>query len=104
MPDSLADLGVSLSAAGGTLRVWSASATSMELCTFDSKDPNWTTDTLSLERGAGDVWSVTTALLAPGVHYSIRADGPATPGHAFDPSVHLIDPYARGLARSSTGE
>ncbi len=104
MPDSLADLGVRLDATGGTLRIWSASATSIQLCLFDAKDANWVTDTLALERDSANVWSVSTPLLSPGVRYSVRASGPSTPGHAFDPSLHLIDPYARGLSRSSTGE
>ena len=40
MPDHLADLGVRLGDKGGELRVWSASATSMDLCLFDMKDPS----------------------------------------------------------------
>jgi len=104
MPDSLADLGVRLTADGGTLRVWSASATAIELCIFDDKDASWVASTLPLAKGDADVWSVTTPLLAPGTRYSLRASGPSTAGHAFDPSLHLLDPYARGLSRTSTGD
>ena len=105
MPDDpLADLGVRLDASGGTLRIWSASATAVELCIFDERDSTWVTDTLPLTRGDGDVWSVATPLLKPGVRYSVRADGPHDAGHDFDPQRHLIDPYARGLARTPSGD
>ena len=104
MPDSLTDLGVRLTPDGGVLRVWSASATAMDLCIFDDKDASWVATTLPLAKTDGDVWTVTSKLLAPGTRYSIRANGPSTAGHAFDPSLHLLDPYARGLARTSSGE
>ncbi|MEP6481480.1 MAG: glycogen debranching protein GlgX [Rhodoglobus sp.] len=104
MPDALADLGVTLTPTGGQLRVWSASATSMELCLFDAKDSNWVANTLPMTRDDDGVWSVTTALLIPGMRYSVRANGAKGSGNAFDPALHLIDPYARGLARASSGE
>ena len=104
MPDSLADLGVRLTPNGGQLRVWSESATAMELVLFDDKDPNWVTQALPMVKDEADVWSVETEMLSPGTRYSIRANGPTTAGHAFDPKLFLIDPYARGLARTSDGE
>jgi glycogen operon protein len=104
MPDALADLGVTLTAKGGQLRVWSGNATGLELCLFDEKDPNWVTKTLPMVRDDAGVWSATSRLLKPGVRYSIRASGPSTPGSSFDPALHLIDPYARGLARTASGE
>jgi glycogen operon protein len=103
MPDPLAQLGVHMTTHGGELRVWSASATSMELCIFDQRDPSWVASTLEMAKDKGDVWSVTSALLKPGVNYSVRADGPTGPGHVFDPALHLIDPYTRGLARTASG-
>ena len=50
MPDSLADLGVRLTPDGGVLRVWSASATAMDLCIFDDKDASWVATTLPLAK------------------------------------------------------
>ena len=102
--DPLRNLGVHLSSRGGEIRVWSASATSIELCIFDGKDPNWVTKTIPLSKDAHDVWSATTRSLSPGTYYALRADGPAGPMNAFEPKRHLLDPYARGLARTSTGE
>src|SRR5688572_8187456 len=101
MPDPLADLGVRFGPRGGELRVWSATATSIDLCLFDERDPDWVAETVPLVKGDGDVWSAISRQLVPGMRYSIRVDGPAGAANAFDPSLHLIDPYARGLARTS---
>ena len=102
--DFLADLGVTLGPKGGELRVWSASATAMELCLFDDRDAGWIAQRLPMSRGEGDVWIVASIDLVAGVRYSVRATGPTAPGHAFDPTLHLIDPYARGLARAENGD
>jgi glycogen operon protein len=93
-----------LGSRGGELRVWSASATAIELCIFDGHDPNWVSKTIPLSRDAHDVWSVTTRSLSPGTAYALRASGPIGPLHAFDPKLPLLDPYARGLARTPDGE
>ena len=102
MPEALSDLGVRLTSRGGQLKVWSATATSMELCIFDEKDSNWVAKTIPMKQN-GEVWSVTSALLRPGTQYSIRVDGPDAPGNSFDPTTHLIEPYSRGLARTKNG-
>ncbi|MCU1439616.1 MAG: glgX [Rhodoglobus sp.] len=104
MPDALADLGVRLGPRGGELRVWSATATSIDLCIFDSRDADWVAKTIPMAKSEGGVWSASSKLLVPGTRYSIRVDGPAGPANAFDSTLHLIDPYARGLARTSTGD
>jgi glycogen operon protein len=99
-----APLGVSATSTGGRLRVWSANATAMELCLYDERDPTWLTSALPMLRGNDGVWSVDSAGLVPGALYSVRATGPAGPTHRFDPTLDLIDPYARGLARTPAGE
>ncbi|MGL4339517.1 MAG: glycogen debranching protein GlgX [Rhodoglobus sp.] len=103
-PDPLARLGVTLGSAGGELRVFSATATAMELCLFDDIDANWVIARLPMTRDEAGVWSVHSSELVAGMRYAVRASGPTTPGHAFDPELRLIDPYARGLARSENGE
>jgi glycogen operon protein len=98
-PDPLRDLGVRLTPDGGELRVYSASATRMNLCLLDERDPSWVEHTVRMRRASDGVWSARSPLLRPGRRYSIRAEGPAGPRHAFDREAHLLDPYARGLVR-----
>lgn len=102
--DPLRNLGVHLTARGGELRVWSESATAIDLCIFDGKDPNWVSTTVPLTRDRHGVWSATSRALGPGTYYALRAKGPKGPTHAFDPGRNLLDPYARGLARTPDGE
>ena len=92
-----------LTSRGGEIRVWSANASSIELCIFDAKDSDWVAKRVALTRGAGDVWSATTRSLAPGVSYALSVDGPDGPTHDFDAERYLLDPYARGLARTPSG-
>ena len=96
-------LGVTATADGGEIRIWSHHATSVELCLFGAKDPDWVATTLRLDRGDDDVWTGSSARLTPGAKYSVRTSGPTGPTHHFDPQRHLIDPYSRGLARTSSG-
>jgi glycogen operon protein len=102
--DPLRNLGVHQTSRGGELRAWSRNSTGMDLVVFDSKDPSWVTAVRPLIKGDGDVWSVTSSKLQAGARYAIRASGPRGKTHDFDPTRNLIDPYARGLARASTGE
>ena len=101
--DPLHDLGVRARDGGGEIRVWSASATAIELCLFTEKDPNWVSETVRLEQDEHGVWSGSSPWLKAGAQYSLRATGPTGPHHAFTPSLHLLDPYARGLTRTSQG-
>jgi glycogen operon protein len=100
--DPIRDLGVRLTADGGELRVWSANATSIELCILEPQS-DWVAERLPLTRGDDDVWSVTSPALRVGTHYALSVDGPTGATHAFDPERLLLDPYARGLARTPEG-
>ncbi|HEX4443298.1 MAG TPA: glycogen debranching protein GlgX [Galbitalea sp.] len=102
--DPLSNLGVRQGSRGGELRVWSRNATGMDLVIFDSKDPSWITAVRPMTGNDHGVWSVTSSRLAAGTRYAIRASGPKGTTHDFDPTRNLIDPYARGLARATTGE
>jgi glycogen operon protein len=97
-------LGVHMTSHGGELRVWSHSATQLELVLFDAKDPNWITKTVPMERGADNVWSARSRSLKPGTRYAVRAAGPDGPTHAFDPSRLLLEPYTRGIVRIGPGQ
>jgi glycogen operon protein len=101
--DPLRQLGVHSTSRGGEVRVWSGSATAIELCVFEGKDPSFPARSIPLTRDDAGVWSATTRSLTPGTYYAFRARGPAGPTHAFDPTRNLVDPYARGLARTPDG-
>ena len=104
VPDPLRNLGVRLTPTGGVLRVWSASATAIEFCLYGTKDPNWIAESIQLQKDDDNVWSGMSPNLVAGTRYSLRASGPTGPTHVFDPTLHLIDPYARGLARTASGD
>ncbi|GGA73826.1 glycogen operon protein GlgX homolog [Pseudoclavibacter endophyticus] len=94
-PSFAPELGVTQGPHGPRLRVWSASATSMELVLLAADGR--IDDTLAMSAGDDDVWEVATAGLHSGRRYAIRADGPDDPACAFDPDALLLDPYARGI-------
>ncbi|MHB1173397.1 MAG: glycogen debranching protein GlgX [Lacisediminihabitans sp.] len=102
--DPLKDLGVRVTPSGGEVRVYSSTANAIELCLLDDKDSNWVAGSIQLGKGADNVWSGGSPNLVPGTRYSLRASGPAAPTNHFDPSLHLLDPYAHGLARTANGE
>ncbi|MEO8095612.1 MAG: glycogen debranching protein GlgX [Pseudolysinimonas sp.] len=102
--DPLRKLGVHVSTRGGEVRVWSGSATAIDLCIFDGRDPSEVSKRIPLSRDGHGVWSATTRALSPGTYYALRAQGPDGPQHAFEPDRNLVDPYARGLARTPDGE
>jgi len=101
--DPLRDLGVRAGADGGTIRVWSEHATSVDLEVFADGDLAWAVERTPLVRDAHGVWEATSTALVPGARYGLRVDGPAGSGHAFNPAHTLLDPYARGLAPVADG-
>lgn len=102
--DPLARLGVSVGDQGGELRVWSDSASAVDLLVYDEKDPAWITRTVPLARDEDAVWSACSELLVPGRRYALRVDGPSGPRHRFDPRRALLEPYSRGLHRVAENE
>jgi glycogen operon protein len=102
--DPLHDLGVTATNHGGELRVWSQHATAMELCIFSERDASWLGSVIPMQREPSGVWVGASAELVPGARYAVRTSGPIGPTHRFDPSRALLDPYARGLARTPNGE
>ena len=98
------DLGVTLGPDGGTLRVWSGAASSVELVIFDDTDLDWITAVVPLEPVGGGVWQATTDELALGTRYALRVDGPSGPRNTFNKEALLIDPYARGLVPVRRGQ
>ncbi|MBN9214532.1 MAG: glycogen debranching enzyme GlgX [Microbacterium sp. SCN 70-200] len=97
-------LGVTLGPDGGTLRVWSENATSIELVVCDPVDLDWITEVVPLAPVGGGVWQVTTSALELGTRYALRVDGPTDATDTFNPATLLIDPYSKGLVRVRRGQ
>ena len=79
MPESntsTSTLGVTLHDGKGTIRVYSANATSIEFLVLNPADSSEVQTRLTLKRTEADVWEATSAAIAPGVHYALRASGP----------------------------
>ena len=96
-----APLGVSIVDGWGTIRVFSATATSMQVCLPEPDDLSKIRLTIDLQKCEGDVWSATSREIQLGTQYVLRADGPGGAKDDFKPEVNLIDPYARGVSRQS---
>ena len=97
-------LGVTLANGMGTIRVYSETASSIELCILDGDDPRQVTSAIPLEPVEAGIWQATSAELQLGTKYALRVDGPEGPRNRFNNSLFLIDPYSRGVVRESARE
>ncbi|MEN9715159.1 MAG: hypothetical protein RJA35_626 [Actinomycetota bacterium] len=97
-------MGVTFNGGIGSVRVYSANAESISFCILDGKNPRQVIETIELVRGDNDIWEATDRKIVPGISYALRANGPEGPRHAFNPSLNLIDPYARSVERLSARE
>ena len=91
-------LGAHVDAQGVNFAVFSAHATSVDLCLYGD-DGREERQRLPLPARSGDVWHGHLAGAAAGAVYAYRAHGPWQPqlGHRFDADRHLLDPYAREI-------
>jgi isoamylase len=89
-------LGASFDGRGVNFALFSANATRVELCLFDSADGKETVR-LALPEYTNEIWHGRVPGLAPGQLYGYRVHGPYEPraGHRFNPNKLLLDPYAR---------
>ena len=97
-------LGISFENDTATLRVYSETASWIQLCILEPDDTRTTSETLELIRGDDAIWQVTTDLLKLGTKYALKADGPEGPNHGFNKNLYLIDPYAKAVVRDSARE
>jgi glycogen operon protein len=97
-------LGVTIEAGIGTIRVYSESASSIVFCILDPDEPRTVIQSISLVRGDHSVWSASSSEIKTGTKYALQVDGPDGPRHRFNKSLFLIDPYARGVVRESARE
>ncbi len=91
-------LGATFDGRGTNFALFSANATSVELCLFDSSGKHESIRVILPER-TDDVWHGYFPDVAPGQLYGYRVYGPYAPeaGHRFNPNKLLIDPYGKDL-------
>jgi glycogen debranching enzyme len=97
-------MGASATATGINFCVFSAHATLLELCVFDSTGQVQLAR-LPLPAQTGDVWHGHLAGAQPGLVYGFRAHGSWRPerGYRFNPHKLLLDPYARCIVHPPGG-
>jgi glycogen operon protein len=95
-------LGAIVNSGGVNFAIYSAHATGVELCLFDSHDAHAPQRTIALTDRTGDLWHINVPGIRTGQAYGYRVHGPWDPanGQRFNPSKLLLDPYARALARA----
>ena len=100
-PGNPEPLGLTLVPGGANVAVFSAHATTIELCLFDAAGAAEIAR-IPLPERSGDVFHGFIAGIAAGERYGLRAHGPYDPrnGHRFNAAKLLVDPYARTLDRA----
>ena len=97
-------LGATWIRGGVNFAVFSSHATRIDVCIFDAVS-GAESARYGLPGRTGDVWHglLSPRRAGPGTHYAFFVDGPDEPekGHRFDPSVALIDPFARELSSAT---
>ncbi len=92
-------LGATFDGRGTNFALFSANASKVELCLFDSAGRQETAR-FALPERTDDVWHGYFPDVTPGQLYGYRVHGPYEPdaGHRFNPNKLLIDPYGKDLA------
>jgi isoamylase len=82
---------------GTNFTLFSAHATKVEVCLFESSGAK-ELERLALPEYTDQVWHGYIPEVHPGAIYGLRVHGPYEPlaGHRFNPNKLLLDPYARG--------
>jgi isoamylase len=82
--------------------VFSAHATKVELCLFDSPDATRESERIALPEQTDQVWHGFLPDARPNQIYGYRVHGPFEPaaGHRFNPNKVVMDPYAKSVART----
>jgi isoamylase len=100
-PGQPSPLGATWDGSGVNFAIYSAHATGVELCLFDSPYADREQARLPLRECTHHVWHGYVPGLMPGQLYGYRITGPWAPdsGHRFNPAKVLFDPYARAIGR-----
>ena len=82
--------------------IFSAHATKVELCLFDTTDATRETARIPLPEHTDMVWHGFLPDARPNQLYGYRVHGPYDPaaGHRFNPNKVVMDPYAKAVART----
>jgi glycogen operon protein len=98
MPGLPFPLGASWNGSGVNFALFSANATKVELCLFDSSGRR-ELERIVLPEYTDEVWHGFLPDVRPGQLYGYRVHGPYAPeaGHRFNPHKLLLDPYALEL-------
>jgi glycogen operon protein len=96
-------LGATWDGLGVNFALFSAHATKVELCLFDSAGET-ELERIELPEYTDEVWHGYLPDARPGTVYGYRVHGPYDPeaGHRFNPTKLLLDPYAKALVGNLT--
>ncbi|MBK8908093.1 MAG: glycogen debranching protein GlgX [Rhodospirillales bacterium] len=91
-------LGATWDGRGVNFALFSANATKVELCLFDT-DGRREIERIEMPEYTDEVWHAYLPDARPGTVYGYRVHGPFDPlhGHRFNPNKLLLDPYAKAL-------
>jgi glycogen operon protein len=106
LPGNPYPLGAEWDGDGVNFALYSAGATNVELCLFESAAPDALCETITLREVSAHVHHGYIPGLRPGHVYGYRVHGEYQPeeGLRFNPAKLLIDPYARALVGSVNWE
>jgi isoamylase len=95
-------LGATWTGVGVNFAVFSAHATKVELCLFDSPDASKESRRIVLPEQTDQIWHAFLPDARPNQLYGYRVHGPYEPasGHRFNPNKVVMDPYAKSVSRT----
>nr|MBA2745928.1 glycogen debranching enzyme GlgX [Flavisolibacter sp.] len=93
-------LGATWDGEGVNFAIYAENASGVELCLFNSTQPEVETHRIRIRERHNHVWHVYLPELNPGLLYGYRVHGPFDPinGHRFNANKLLIDPYAKAIS------
>jgi glycogen operon protein len=98
-PGPFAEPGATWNGSTTTFRLWSGAAHQVAVVV---RTPAGWVEVPMLPTGGG-WWQAHVTGAAPGTRYGYRVHGPTGPGHRFDPSRILVDPYGHGAEPDGAG-
>ena len=93
-------LGATWDGKGVNFALFAEHATTVELCLFDSDDPDLEQRCICMLEQTDHVWHMYLPGIRPGQLYAYRVHGSHAPerGHRFNPTKLLLDPYAKAIS------